>query len=103
MGTGMFKMSVFPVPAGAERTVTLRYSQLCRKHDGLTDFLFPLSTARYTSHAVEKVDIRLTIESVAEIKNVYSPSHAVEIQRPDNQRATVTLTSTNEIPTRDFR
>ena len=31
-GTGMFKTSVFPVPPGAERTVTLRYSQLCRKH-----------------------------------------------------------------------
>ena len=33
MGTGMFKTSVFPVPAGASRTVTLRYSQLCRLSD----------------------------------------------------------------------
>ena len=31
IGTGMFKTSVFPVPAGAERTVTLSYSQLLRK------------------------------------------------------------------------
>ena len=58
MGTGLFKTSVFPVPAGASRTVSLRYSQLCRKQEGLTDFLFPLSTAKYTSDAVEKVDIR---------------------------------------------
>ncbi|MCP5119897.1 MAG: hypothetical protein GY953_54565, partial [bacterium] len=55
MGTGLFKTSVFPVPAGASRTVTLRYSQLLRKNRGLTDFLFPLSTAKYTSKAVEKV------------------------------------------------
>ncbi len=41
IGTGMFKTSVFPVPPGAERKVTLRYSQLCRKDQGLTDFLFP--------------------------------------------------------------
>ena len=47
----MFQTSVFPVPPGAERKVTLRYTQLCRKDQGLTDFLFPLSTAKYTSHA----------------------------------------------------
>ena len=52
MGTGMFQTSVFPVPPGAKRTVSLRYSQLCRKQEGLTDFLFPLSTAKYTSQPV---------------------------------------------------
>ncbi|NQU24769.1 MAG: VWA domain-containing protein, partial [Candidatus Nealsonbacteria bacterium] len=103
MGTGLFKTSVFPVPAGASRTVSLRYSQICRKRDGLTDFLFPLSTAKYTSHAVEKVTIRATIESQDEIKNVYSPTHAIEIKRPDDHHATITLTKENEVPTTDFR
>ncbi len=103
MGTGMFKTSVFPVPAGASRTVSLRYSQLCRKQEGLTDFLFPLSTAKYTSEAVEKVDIRLSIESQDEIKNVYSPTHAVEIKRPDQRHATITYSSKNEVPSSDFR
>jgi Ca-activated chloride channel family protein len=103
MGTGLFKTSVFPVPPGAKRTVSLRYSQLCRKQEGLTDFLFPLSTAKYTSHAVEQVSIRATIESQEEIKNVYSPTHAIEIKRPDDRHATVTYTSKNEVPTADFR
>ena len=92
LGTGLFRTSVFPVPPGAERTVSLRYSQLCRKQEGLTDFLFPLSTAKYTSEAVEKVGIRATIESQEEIKNVYSPTHAIEIKRPDEHHATITLT-----------
>lgn len=103
MGTGLFKTSVFPVPPGASRTVSLRYSQMCRKQEGLTDFLFPLSTAKYTSHAVEKVSIRATIESGDEIKNVYSPTHAIEIKRPDDNHATVTFTRENEVPTSDFR
>jgi len=87
MGTGLFKTSVFPVPPGAKRTVSLRYSQLLRKQEGLTDFLFPLSTAKYTSHAVEKVHVRATIESREEIKNVYSPTHSVKIKRPDDRHA----------------
>lgn len=103
MGTGLFRTSVFPVPAGASRTVSLRYSQLCRKQEGLTDFLFPLSTAKYTSEAVEKVEIRATIESQEEIKNVYSPTHPIEIKRPDDRHATITFTSKNEVPTSDFR
>ncbi|MBN2473366.1 MAG: VWA domain-containing protein [Pirellulales bacterium] len=103
MGTGLFKTSVFPVPPGAKRTVSLRYSQMCRKQEGLTDFLFPLSTAKYTSDAVEKVNIRATIESQIDIKNVYSPSHAVEIKRPDDRHATVTFTCKNEVPSTDFR
>ncbi len=103
LGTGLFRTSVFPVPAGASRTVSLRYSQLCRKQEGLTDFLFPLSTAKYTSQSVEKVEICATIESQEAIKNIYSPSHAVEIKRPDERHATVVFSSKNEVPASDFR
>jgi len=103
IGTGMFKTSVFPVPPGAERTVTLRYSQLLRKAANLTDFLFPLGTAKYTSAPVEKIDIRASIESSIEIKNVYSPTHAIEVKRPSPTNAVVSYTSENRVPTSDFR
>lgn len=102
LGTGMFQTSVFPVPPGAERKVSLRYSQLCRKDHGLTDFLFPLSTAKYTSHPVERLNVEVAIESKGEIKNVYSPTHSVELKR-DAHNATVRYKSENEIPSSDFR
>lgn len=103
LGTGMFQTSVFPIPPGAERKLTLRYSQLCRQDHGLTDFLFPLSTARYTSHPVEKLTIELAIEATADIKNVYSPTHTADIKRPDAKHATVSFKAENSIPTSDFR
>lgn len=103
LGTGLFKTSVFPVPAGAKRTVSLRYSQVCRKQEGLTDFLFPLSTAKYTSDAVDKLDFRVTIESRDKIKNVYSPTHDVDVSRSDKRHATIRFTAKKTIPTSDFR
>lgn len=103
MGSGLFQTSVFPVPPGAERKVTLNYNQLLRKDRGLTDFLFPLSTAKYTSHAVEKVEFQIAIESAIDIKNVYSPTHSVDIKRPDAKHAVVSYSRTNEIPSSDFR
>ncbi|MEI8374036.1 MAG: VIT and VWA domain-containing protein [Planctomycetota bacterium] len=103
VGTGMFKTSVFPVPPGAKRTVSLRYVQLCRKQEGMTDFLFPLSTAKYTSHPVEKINFRISVESQEDIKNIYSPTHAVEIKRPDDRHAVVSYTAKDQVPSSDFR
>ncbi len=103
IGTGMFKTSVFPVPPGATRKVTLKFSQICRQHAGLTELTFPLSTAKYTAEPVEQVKIQVNVQSQAKIKNIYSPSHNVEIKRSTDQQATVKYTGTKEIPTADFR
>jgi Ca-activated chloride channel homolog len=103
VGNGMFQTSVFPIPPGAKRTVTLRYSQLCRKNYGLTDFIFPLSTAKYTSTPLEKLGIRVAIESAAAIKNVYSATHNVEIDRPDKTHAVVKYEGNDLVPGEDFR
>jgi Ca-activated chloride channel family protein len=103
VGAGMFQTSVFPIPAGAKRTVTLRYSQLLRKNYGLTDFIFPLSTAKYTCEPVEKLNIRLSIESSSPIKNVYSATHTVDIERPDKTHAIVKYEAKKTVPGEDFR
>ena len=103
IGAGMFKTSVFPVPPGAERQVTLRYSQLLRKDHGMTDFLFPLSTAQYTSTPVENIDIQISIESSSEIKSIYSPTHIVNIERTNDKRAVVKYQGEDQLPTSDFR
>ena len=42
-------------------------------------------------------------DSQTEIKNVYSPTHAVEIKRPDDKHAVVTYKAENKVPTSDFR
>ncbi len=103
IGTGMFKTSVFPVPPGADRQVTLRYNQVLRKDRQVTDFLFPLSTAKYTSKPIESLRIRATIETEAPLKSVYSPTHEVQISRAGDRQATVEFEVKDHVPTTDFR
>lgn len=103
MGHGLFQTSVFPVPAGQTRTVTLQYNQLLKKDQGVTDFLFPLSTAQYTTKPLEKLDLQVSIESSIAIRNVYSPSHALTIERPDEDHAVVKYSATKVVPSSDFR
>lgn len=103
VGYGMLKTSVFPIPPGAERKVTLKFSQLLKKTNQLTDLLIPLAAAKYTSQPLEKLSIDASIESTIEIKSVYSPTHTINVQRPDNKHATVKFEATNVVPTADFR
>ncbi len=103
VGTGMFRSSVFPLPPGGTRTVTLRYSQLLRKDGSLTDYLFPLATTRYTAKPIEKVSFRVAISDTQEIKNVYSPTHSVDIKRDDAKNVVVSLGMANVVPQFDFR
>lgn len=103
MGKGMFKTSIFPIPPGAERKVTLRYSQLLRKDQRLTDYLFPLATAKFTSHAVENIQFNLAIESAVKLKSIYSPTHPVDISRTGDKNATVKFSAKNSVPSIDFR
>ncbi len=103
VGTGMFRTSVFPVPAGATRTVTMKYTQLCKRTDGLTDFLFPLSTAKYSTKPVEKITVNMVIESADAIRNVYSPTQTLKVEKPTEKLAKVTWEVTNAVPMADFR
>ena len=103
VGHGLFKTSVFPVPAGEERTVTLRYSQVLGRTNGLTEMVFPLATARFTDKPVEKLRFRVTIDSGADIRNVYSPSHDVKIKRLNDHQAVVSYETEDETPTTDFQ
>lgn len=103
IGTGMFKTSVFPVPPGAERKVTLKYTQLLRKDQKLTDFLFPLSTAKYTSTPIDVVKFDIALSSRYKIKSVYSPTHPIDVKRNGEKFAKITLNAKNIVPSTDFR
>lgn len=103
IGTGMFQTQVFPVPAGAERTVSLRYTQLCRRTGSLNDWLLPLSPTQFTTRPIGQVEIRGRIRSETKIGNVYSPSHDVEIDRDGDKVAKFKYSAKSKIPQRDFR
>jgi Ca-activated chloride channel family protein len=103
IGTGMFQTQVFPVPAGAERTVSLRYTQLCQRNGTLNDWLLPLSPTRFTTQPIGEISVRGRIRSETRIGNVYSPSHEVEIDRDGDQVVRFKYLAKKQVPTRDFR
>lgn len=91
LGSGMFQTEVFPIPPNAERTVSLRYTQLLRRTGSLTDWLLPLAAADSGSAPVRNLSVRARIRSDAPLANVYSPTHDCDVEKPDATTALVTL------------
>lgn len=102
VGTGLYQTSVFPIPPGQARTVELRYTQLLRQQDGLTEFSFPTKCARQGA-TPSKTSFTTRIVGETEIKNVYSPTFDLKTERVANNVVKTTCVLENETPTRDFR
>lgn len=103
MGRGLFKTSVFPIPAGQKRRVEIRYTQLLKSDSGLVDFTLPLGTTKHSEKAVEEVNVAVRIKSTDEIRNVYSPTHEFDIDRSGDNRATCRLSLRNVREPNDIR
>jgi len=103
MGSGMFKTSVFPIPPGETRKVTIRYSQVCRQFQGMTEWLFPLRIARHTTKPIEQLSVQVSISSSLAIKSVYSPTHSIAVKKPSPNIARISYEQKNVIPNSDFR
>ena len=103
MGYGALRTSVFPLPAGGERQVTLRYTQLCRRDRDLTELMVPLSAGKLSAKPIEELKIAVRLADVQRIKSVYSPTHGVEVQRPSDYSAVARLAQTHVTPADDFR
>ena len=103
LGQGLFQTSVFPIPPGAERKVEIRYTHLLKKESGLIDLHLPLGTTKHSNKPVESLDVTIRIESHDQLKTVYSPTHSVEITRPDDHHAVARLSLKNGYSPDDLR
>ncbi len=103
LGSGMFRTSVFPIPPGQRRVVTIRYSQLCRQYQGLTEWTLPLRNAQYTSNSLEHLRVNVVIKSEQDIKSVYSPTHALETEKPSGNTVRVSIHRKNVVPASDLQ
>ena len=63
IGQGLFRTSVFPIPAGQERRVEIRYTQLLKSDSGLVDFTLPLGTVKHTGQPIDNLDITVRVIS----------------------------------------
>ncbi|MFI5454147.1 MAG: VIT domain-containing protein [Isosphaerales bacterium] len=103
MGRGLYRTSIFPIPPGADRKVTMRYTQLCKRDRDVVAFSYPLGTQKFTAKPIQRLIVSASIQSREAIKSVYCPSDDVAIQRFGDREVRVSLERRDVVPSNDFR
>jgi Ca-activated chloride channel family protein len=99
---GMFKASVYPIPADGETRVKLAYSEVLKLNGGICGYQYTLNTEKFSRDPLQSVKVTVTINSKTPIKSIYSPSHDVKIEKEDDHHARVTYVEENTRPDKDF-
>jgi len=103
MGRGLYRTSVFPIPPGAFRKVTMRYTQLCRRDRDVIEFSYPLGTQKFTAKPVQRLTVNILLQSKNAIKSVYCPSDDARIDRVGDHEARISMERRDIVPSNDFR
>jgi Ca-activated chloride channel family protein len=99
---GMFRARVYPIPANGETRIKLGYSQILKLENGLCEYRYSLSTEKFSRNPLESVKIELVINSDTPVKNVYSPTHDIRVERENEHRVKVSYFEENTKPNKDF-
>ena len=99
---GMFKASVYPIPANGETRIKLAYSEVLKLNGGICGYRYTLATEKFSRDPLQSVKVTVQINSKTPIKSIYSPSHNVKIDKEDDHRARVTYVEENTRPDKDF-
>ncbi|MFQ5912234.1 MAG: VIT domain-containing protein [Nitrospinota bacterium] len=99
---GMIRLRLFPLPAGGERKVRLKYTQILQSDAGTMQYAYSLSPHRFSRSPVNEFVLTVEVRSEKGIRNVYSPSHSVDVFRKGDTHVTVSLERTNAKIEQDF-
>jgi Ca-activated chloride channel family protein len=102
IGRGAVQANIFPIPPQGERRIELEYTQALAAENGLVQYVYPLSTEKFSAKPLENVTINVEIESSQPIRAVYSPSHDISITRQGNNHVKAGYEASNVLPDSDF-
>ncbi len=118
-GKDLFQASIFPIPPNSDKKLEMTYTEVLKADSGTVAYRYPLGTGRNVwfrppmpmedgvndprgrpmpgKQKFGTVSGRLEIEGRAELRNIYSPTHNIDVANKKETSATVTFeTSSND-------
>lgn len=102
VGQNLIQARVFPIQPGDDARVQIRYQQILTADSGVVHYRYPLDTERFSAEPIESVSIRVEVESAEPVRAVYSPSHAIAVDRDGEHRFVAGWEATGARPDTDF-
>lgn len=100
---GLFKVRIFPIEPRSNKKVSISYREVLNSDNGMYEYVYPLNTEKFSSKPVKSVSVKVELKTNKEIKNIYSPTHAIDVVNRDNHSATIAFEEENTKPDIDFQ
>ncbi len=94
-GKDLFQASIFPIPPRSDKKLEITYTQVLKAESGTVAYLYPLGTGRQSTE-IGTVSGRVELEGKDPLRNIYSPSHAIDIKRNGDRRSVITFESSKD-------
>jgi len=102
-GRDLFQASVFPIPPHSDKKLELTYTQVLKAEGGTVNYRYPLGTGRNVARITGTVSGRVEVEGREPVRNVYSPSHEIDVARKGERAARVSFESAAGREPQDFQ
>jgi Mg-chelatase subunit ChlD len=107
-GKDLFQASIFPIPPNSDKKLELTYTQILKAESGTVAYRYPLGTGRNlwsrplpfedvayrtgpTTQKFGTVSGSIEITGKEALRNIYSPSHQIDIKRKGETSATLSF------------
>ncbi|MCC7352273.1 MAG: VWA domain-containing protein [Anaerolineae bacterium] len=102
VGRDLIQARIFPVPPNGQRRIELTYRQVLVMDNGLARYRFPLRVPNLADLPIEQVAINVVIKSRQPLKAIYSPTHAIDVERVGEREARIGYEVTDVRPEVDY-
>ena len=101
-GKDLFQASIFPILPHSDKKLEITYTQVVRAEGGTVSYRYPLGVGRQLTQ-IDSVTGRIEVESKEPLRNVYSPTHAINVKRDNERRSFVSFESESAKEPQDFQ
>src|SRR5918994_215212 len=101
-GKDLFQASIFPILPHSDKKLEITYTQVARAEGGTVSYRYPLGVGRQLTQ-IDSVAGRVEVETRESLRNVYSPTHAIDVKRTSDKRSVVSFESESGKEPQDFQ
>jgi Ca-activated chloride channel homolog len=99
----IFKLRIFPIEPRSEKKISISYSQVLESDNNLFEYLYPLNTEKFSAKPLKNVSVKVDLKSPEKIKNIYCPTHEVDIVNKGDYHSIISYEAKNVKPDIDFK
>ena len=101
-GKDLFQASIFPILPHSDKKLEITYTQVVRAEGGTVSYRYPLGVGRQLTQ-IDSVAGRIEVESKEPLRNVYSPTHTINVKRDNERRSFVSFENESGKEPQDFQ